>query len=838
MKTYTPQLLSPAGDFDCLKAAVANGADAVYFGLSTFNARQRAHNFTLEELPEVMKYLHAHNVQGFLTLNTLIFSDELAECQSIAIACASARVDAIIVQDLGLALLLHTLSPDLVLHGSTQMTLTEPLGINFAQSLGVQRVILARELSIAEIGKITDATDLPVEAFLHGALCVAYSGQCLTSESLGGRSANRGQCAQACRLPYDLVVDGAFKNLDDKAYLLSPKDLAAWDLLPQLLAAKVFCFKIEGRLKSAHYVAAATRVYRLALDQALANQKINIPKELLTDLNQSFSRGFAHGFLDGANHKQLVHARFPKSRGIKLGVVIGTTHAGLRVQLEPAAQVKPGDGIVLDEGHPEQDEQGGRIYEVLPQGKSTVELRLALGDLQLSAISKGALVWKTDDPASRKRLEQTFSREQVVRPEKISATLRAVLGQPLELTFTDAQNRSATAKADHPAVKAEKHPLSHDHAFKQLARLGDTPFELDKLTLLGATEASQPDPVLAPQSVLNNLRREAAQKLLSQRQSPIPLANPDALNTLRNTSSPCKQGEDTGGGDPLPTQQIPHLNLLVRTLDQLRASCSLEEKPSLLYADFEDVKKYKEALEIARQANIPLALATLRVIKPHEHGLLKSIADLSPDGVLIRNLAALSYFKTNHPNLPLYGDYSLNVANDLTAQLFHSAGLKTVAPSYDLNFHQMIQMFSRFNPAFFEVVAHQNMPMFHMEHCVFCAVLSTGKDFRDCGRPCDKHSVQLQDRMGKPHPLIADIGCRNTVYNADAQSALAYLPQLLTAGIKHFRVELLTQKPHEIAPLLTPYTTALKTGAVPPDSLRNLRVLSQLGVVPGTLDRE
>src|SRR5687768_2170591 len=261
-----PELLAPAGDWEAMRAAVANGADAVYFGLSNFNARARAHNFTVEELPDVMRFLHARNVKGFVTLNTLIFSDELPAVAEFVKAVASAGADAVIVQDLGLVRLIKRISPTLPVHASTQMTLTEPRGIDFVTKLGVERVVLARELSLDDIRKVTGGTDVPVEVFVHGALCVAYSGQCLTSEALGGRSANRGQCAQACRLPYELIVDGQKRDLGDKAYLLSPQDLAAYDLIAPLIDAGVISFKIEGRLKTPEYVANITRYYREAID--------------------------------------------------------------------------------------------------------------------------------------------------------------------------------------------------------------------------------------------------------------------------------------------------------------------------------------------------------------------------------------------------------------------------------------------------------------------------------------------------------------------------------------------------------------------------------------------
>ena len=366
-----PELLAPAGDWESLRAAVAHGADAVYFGLPNFNARQRAANFALAELPEVVGYLHDHNVRGYVTFNTLIFPDELQRATEYARAIADAGADAVIVQDLGLIELLRRLVPSLPIHASTQMTQTEPAGIELLRALSVSRVILARELSLAELTRLMRGTTLPVEVFVHGALCVSFSGQCLASESLWGRSANRGVCGQACRLPYQLVVDGRPHPLGDRDYLLSPHDLAAYDRLPQLVELGVAAFKIEGRLKSAQYVAAATRVYRAALDAAVRREPHTLSSEAAASLSQSFSRGFGHGFLDGVNHQTLVPGRFPKSRGVYIGRVVEKTRGAVVVELADAAAkcpAKPGDGVVFDQGHPEQDEQGGRVFAVKPFG--------------------------------------------------------------------------------------------------------------------------------------------------------------------------------------------------------------------------------------------------------------------------------------------------------------------------------------------------------------------------------------------------------------------------------------------------------------------------------------
>ena len=541
--TPPTELLAPAGDWEALRAAVANGADAVYFGLSNFNARHRATNFTLEELPEVIGFLHAHNVRGYVACNTLIFSDELPECTRFLAAIAQAGADAVIVQDLGLTRLIRRLAPDLPIHGSTQMTLTEPRGIEFVGSLGVERVILARELSLADIERVTRGASLPVEVFVHGALCVAYSGQCLTSEALGGRSANRGQCAQACRMPYELIVDGWRRDLGDHAYLLSPQDLAAHELIGELVRLGVASLKIEGRLKSAQYVAVTTQTYRMALDAALESKPFALSARRQLDLAQSFSRGFTPGFLDGVNHQRLVHGRFPKSRGVRVGKLVARTGRGVLVHLDdehrradsPAAVVKPGDGIVFDEGHPEQDEQGGRVFEVriAPDEDQSghVELVFGRGAVNLAALATGCLVWKTDDPDFRRRMERTYSRDGA--PRRVPVTFRVFgrRGGSLRLTARDDRGHMAEVEWPGPLELARKHALGDALAREQLGRLGGTPFEL------AGVQLDVTEPVMAPKSVLNDLRRRAVADLIAARQAGARRRriNPRALDELRGT---------------------------------------------------------------------------------------------------------------------------------------------------------------------------------------------------------------------------------------------------------------------------------------------------------------
>jgi putative protease len=823
-----PELLAPAGDWDAMRAGVVNGADAVYFGLDQFNARHRATNFTVAELPRVMEYLHAHNVKGFVTFNTLLFSEELEAAVEYVKAIAAAGVDAVIVQDLGVARLIHELVPSLAVHGSTQMTLTEAEGIKFVQGLGVKRVVLARELGLGEIEKIRAATEMPLEVFVHGALCVAYSGQCLTSESLGGRSANRGQCAQACRLPYQLIVDGVVKDLGNKAYLLSPTDLAAHELIGELTAAGVASFKVEGRLKSAHYVAATTQTYRAAIDAAVEGNAFALSGEQKHVLEQTFSRGFSHGFLSGVNHQQLVPAVSSKARGTKVGAVREVLPYTVVIDLPPlpaddgfAVGLKPGDGVLFEEGRAEADAQGGRLYAVRAL-KGKLELTFRQGDVDLNAISVGAAVWKTDDPAIKKQLETSYARDAVARRIKLDVKVKARVGEALEVTAQDAMGQTATASGK-VLEKAHKFPATPESIREQIDRLGDTPFELGEFTV---DESGGP---MVPKSLLNELRRNVCETLIGQRASTHLIVAPDALERLRAAAMDSSLPKDPS--------TINQLHVLMRTTEQLEAVLAHDSplRASTIYADFEDVRRYPDAVTKCRNAGVKIGLATLRVVKPGEEGFLKQVSDCAPDLLLVRCLGAIHYYQHAAPTIPLIGDYALNVANELTADIFRSAGLIRMVPSYDLNWTQLAALLRRFDPARFECVIHQHMPMFHMEHCVFAHTLSTGKDFHDCGRPCEKHRVDLTDRVGEPHPLIPDVGCRNTLFNAKAQTAAEYVPDLQRMGIQHFRIELLRESAEETGRVMDRYTRLLLGEEKPLETLRSLRVLNQLGVTRGTM---
>jgi len=840
--TAPPELLAPAGDWDCVRAAIENGADAVYFGLDAgFNARARATNFTLDDLPRLMQTLHRRGLKGYATLNTLVFSDELADFGRVVEAVADAGVDAVLLQDVGAARLVRQLRPDLPLHASTQMTLTSAECIALAEKLGMERVVVARELSIDEIVAIRRQTTMPLEVFVHGALCVAYSGQCLTSESLGGRSANRGQCAQACRLPYDLVCDGKDVDLGAQKYLLSPQDLAAYALAPELIAAGVSSFKIEGRLKTAEYVANITRHYRQAIDTAVAGKPVAFTPRDVEEMELSFSRGFSPGWLQGCDHKMLVPATSSAKRGVRLGTVAEVRRDRVAVDLAPglAGGVKRGDGVAFACGPTSDDSVGSRVYEVYDRGRSLTEpvtagrVELAFGRdaIDLTRIKPGQAAWKTDDPQLTARLRKTFTGDVPLRRQPVDLHVTAAVGQPVKVTATTTAGVRCEVQSSEPARAATKHPLDTEVLRSQLGRLGGTPFELRDVvaTIDGAA--------MVPFSVLGKLRHDIVAGLVSSiDESPRAEAGGSVRGNVGGVSrehDPLARAQGSHGpARSADTAALPALHVLVRSLDQLRTVLELGERR--LGADFADIRQYREAVEICRGAKATLLLATPRIQKPDELGIFRLLEKQEPDGVLVRNYAGLRFFKDR--GMPVVGDFSLNVTNELTAEFFMVAGCDRVTASYDLNRDQLTALVAATPPEWLEVVVHQHMPMFHMEHCVFCAVLSSGTNKTNCGRPCDEHVVKLRDRIGVEHPLTADVGCRNTLFNAVPQSAAEAVPMLRARGVSWFRIELVDESADEIRRIVAAYRDLLAGRATGRDVWTSLRAANRVGVTRGTLE--
>lgn len=815
--------MSPAGYWPQLHAAVEAGADSVYFGLKHFTARAKV-GFSLDELPEVMRTLHKRGVRGFVTFNTLVFQHEFAEAARTLAAIVEAGADALIVQDYGILRLAREIAPDMEFHASTQMSITSVEGVRLAQSMGVRRVTLARELSLEEIRAIRAQTDCELEIFVHGALCVAYSGQCFSSEAWGGRSANRGQCAQACRLPYEMLVDGQLRPLGDARYLLSPGDLFALSQIPEIVGLGIAALKIEGRYKDADYVALTTRAYRKAVDDAWAGRPAAPSPEERLQLEQVYSRGLGPFFLSGTDHQKVVNGRAPRHRGILMGQISRVERDRVILQPAPAheiAPLKPGDGIVFDAASwrsPEEPEEGGRIFEIVPHLSGAIELRFGNGAMNYSRIRPGDLVWRSHDPALDRVVRPFLQPASPVARQSLEVHLRAAEGEPLqaEWRLVKSPEVAITTTSPNPLGRAQNRTLTADGVRGQLARLGNTPYELAQLTL-----DVQGSPFV-PASFLNQLRRDAVDRLQAAQSRPPghPIRNPEAaLKSLEPL-------------EPTPGERAtPELHLLVRTPAQIEAALTLN--PSTITLDYLDLYGLRPSVERVKAAGLTPRVASPRVLKPGEARISQFLLSLDCP-ILVRSTGLLQALK-EQPHPPLIGDFSLNTANSLTAQLYFDLGLDRLTPTHDLNAAQIAGLAHDIGPSRLEVVAYQHLPVFHTEHCVFCRFLSTGTSYRDCGRPCEHHQVALKDPSGRAHPVMADVGCRNTVFGAEAQEASIHLDDWRGAGLCHFRLEFVHESPAEMMAVTKAFQSALSGRITARQLSREFRNAAAGGVTEGSL---
>ena len=815
-----PEIMSPAGYWPQLRAAIEAGADSVYFGLKQFTARAKV-GFSSEELPEALATLHRRGVKGYVTFNTLVFDRELREAARTLALIAEAGADAVIVQDIGMLKLARAIAPELELHASTQMSVTSADGVRLAQRLGAGRVTLARELSLAEVRAIRAQTACELEIFVHGALCVAYSGQCLSSEAWGGRSANRGQCAQACRLPYEMLVDGCVEPLGDARYLLSPGDLYALRQVPEIVEIGISALKIEGRYKDADYVALATRAYREAVDQAWAGGELRIDPRRELELEQVYSRSPGPFFLNGTDHQAVVRGRAPRHRGVCMGRV--TRVADTAICLEPSeahslAPLKPGDGIVFDSADwrsPEEPEEGGRIFQVEQRG-GQLELRFGNGAIRPERIRRGDLVWRTHDPEIAKAARMFTEAALPVRKRPVEVRVTAREGCRL-LTEWRAGEQRVSVESATALSTAHSRAIGEELLRAQLGRLGNTAFELAGLEL---EVEGMP---FAPASMLNQVRREAVSRLEAASVRAARSLDPDAaLSAVIPHPSLGREDAETAA---------PVLHLLVRTREQLDAALLL--RPASITLDYLDLYGLKPSIERVRSAGVAVRVASPRVLKPGEERIADFLESCQCP-VLVRAAGLLDQLRERGQRA-LIGDFSLNAANEIAAAELFSLGLQRLTPAHDLNAAQITQLARNAGADRLEVVVYHHLPVFHTEHCVFCRFLSTGTSYRDCGRPCESHRVALRDPAGRAHPVMADVGCRNTVFGAEAQHAGAHLEDWLGAGIRHLRLEFAHETAEQVAAVTQAFQEALAGRARPRDLARVLGRVAPGGVTEGSL---
>lgn len=734
-----PELLLPVGNMPMALAAIHGGATAIYVGVPGFNARGRTYDFSLAELKELIDLCHLYGVKVNLAFNVLIFEEELALAQELLQQIIPLAPDAFIVQDLGLARMIRSMTKDIRIHASTQMTVTNQDAIYLLKDLEIDRFVLGRENSLPEIKLIKEHTDVELEVFVHGALCVAYSGQCFTSESLGGRSANRGQCAQSCRLSYEMYVDGEKRDLGDKKYLVSPKDLCGLDEVSALKDAGVASFKVEGRLKSPDYVYTAAKSYQLALQGHAPNER---EREKLAI---SYSRGFFSGWLHGVNHQELVEGTYSSHRGLELGLILELR--GKKVIIQTPHALKAGQGVVFET---REGEKGAKIF-ALKTTKTSVELELhEFKDLSL--LRAGQRVWLNSDESITQETKRAVSSREHMRRIPLKLELKLTPGTPVELVITDPEQRQITLQG---ALVAQSESAGfHKKIVEELSALTHTPFLIDHVVIEGER---------------GYVNLKEVKRLKNQF-----IAELSALRVQKIAAFKAYEFSVKTQGQKIK----PQLNIVLREkaqVDELLGFKLEPQKLSYVILDFEFGKDYHNSVKELKAAGFRVALATTRILKPLEYYNLNTLVRLEPDAILVRNLGALHYLQDK--GITLLGDFSLNASNSMTVEYLLSKNLESVCLSYDLNQVQLESMLKNVDTSKVEVCLHQYMPEFHMEHCVFAAFMSKGSSFKDCGKPCEKHSVELKDSYGNMHFLKADQECRNTMYRGSAQSAGFLVPK-------------------------------------------------------------
>ena len=784
-------------------AAVHNGADAIYVGAPNFNARGRSKDFGLDELKEIIDFCHLYGVRVNLAFNVVIFENELQDVHKQLSSLIALAPDAFIVQDLGLAYMLRSMAPHQRIHASTQMTITNVDAINFVSDLNIDRFVLGRENSIKEIKMIREHTPKELEVFVHGALCVAYSGQCFTSESIGGRSANRGQCAQSCRLEYELFVDGEKKEMGDRKYLVSPKDLMGLEHTHLLKEIGVDSFKIEGRLKSPEYVASSARNYRQVLD----GQPLEMERRS-QELSLTYSRGFFSGWLEGVNHQKLVDGNYSAHRGQFIGEIKEVLKN--RIQLTSSSELSAGMGLLFVS----KQEQGSKIFQV-KKINSLFEVELLSKNLKLE---KGMKVYLNSHDAQDVELKKSFENKNSFKKIPIKFLVQGLANEPLLVKATDPEGREVYAQTVSLLIPSTGRGMTSEDVTEELTALGGSVYKSESLEIFLS------DGLFIHQRELKTLRREIIEKLNTTRtQRGVPQVVPFTFT------------------NPIKTLERPRFNVLLRTLDQVNSMVDYLAQHSeakndvkMIILDFEFGKDFLPSVELVKKHGIQVAIATTRILKPSEYYNLNMIIRSKPDYVLVRNLGAFEYLK-NHSTLKLIGDFSLNVTNSLSVHYLIQKGLETINLSYDLNQVQLFDLIQACDPSKLEVTVHQYMPEFHMEHCVFAAFLSQGTSFKDCGKPCEKHQVKLKDPYQQEHFLKADHECRNTFFKATPQSAGFLIGKIKESGLNSLRLEALEEKGEEWIKKFEVYRSLLNEKITSEDAQQILNTTNTYGVTSGQL---
>lgn len=785
------ELLAPVGSWEALEAAVQNGADAVYLGGKAFNARQSAGNFDEEELKRAVAYCHIRGVQVFVTVNTLIGDEEFEELGKYITFLYNHDVDAIIVQDLGVAKFVRDFFPDFELHASTQMSVHNLEGVELLAQLGFKRVVLAREMPIEEVRRIQEAANVDLEIFVHGALCVSYSGQCLMSSMIGGRSGNRGRCAQTCRMTYSLINmrNGQQIKSDFGAYLLSPRDLNTLEYVDRLLSSGVKSLKIEGRMKRPEYVATIVGAYRKAIDQYMEKGvALALGSDVKQDVTQIFNRKFTRGYLFGDRGHRLMSLEKPSNRGVYIGETLGYDKNKRRLKLKLSGDLTKGDGIEI---WTREEENSGAIVEAIfhngdkrEQGKSGEIIEIPFKSMVQGKFS----VYKTTDVSLLKRARESYQgREKRI---SIYGHLKAVVGQPLQLDIWDDEQRYVHHEGEYIVEKALKTAIAEERIYEQIAKLGGTVYQLEHLEMVLDPNAA------IPIGQLNQLRREAVEKMNRIREK-----HHAKREQYQFSSSTLK---DWIGRRGQKADHLMQLHISISSIKQLQAA--LEYKVDRIY--YRQLSTVKQATDLARDAGVTLIPAFSRITRMED---MKSAYSLLEEGgqempILAGNLgvlkAAIKYKKST-----IYTDYFLNVFNSASLTMLGELGVKETTLSPELTLKQVRRIIENSKiPC--EVVVQGYLMLMVMEYCPIEAVMNPKQKEGNCSR-CRNNQFGLKDRLGKIFPIMTDESCRTHLLNSQKLCLLGHIPELYKAGIRKIRLDFTIEDSEEVKETIEAYRETL-----------------------------
>ena len=739
------ELLAPVGDWNCLKAAVQNGADAVYFGVEQFNARMYAANFNVEDMKQVIEYCKLRNVKTNLTLNTLLENCEFDNAVDLAKEAYKTGVDAIIVQDLGLAKYLIDNIPGLPIHASTQMTVHNLQGVLKLEKLGFDRVVLSRELSCEEIEYICKNCKVEIETFIHGALCICYSGQCLFSSVVGGRSGNRDKCAGPCRLPYELISENAEtheRKSIDKGYLLSTKDLCGIAYLPRLVQAGVKCFKIEGRMKSPEYVATVTRIYRKYIDMVLNNYDFIIDEKDINDLMQVFNRGgFSDGHLDSKHNRNLIFPEKPSNMGIYLGTIkkYNSNKGHITLQLEEDLEL--GDSISVSNEASKYLVSELMIKNV-NQKKVSANTEVTIGRMK-GNIKVGDKVYRISSKALSDFAKASYDNcENKKIPLNCTVTIKK--NTPISMEISTNKNTCYNELYSSIYVKeisnmipidALKTPISVERVVKQISKTTNTPFSFENITVL------LDDGLYVPSiSTLNELRRTALEKVEQEILS-------RAKKTLLDLSKKSKESITY-----TPNVKNPEISVLFRQLELDFDYTKLDkEKITNIYVSLELFisKKYSKIISYFSD-NYNLYIYVPSIIKTNYKNIALSTIEQAVmiyniKGFIVSNIGDFELLKKYSKDYEFIGNYTLNVFNNNTMEEYRKLGLSRITLSRELNQELIKEMLANANINT-EMIVYGNLPLMASSYCFLG---ETNKCYPDCGTNCKKNNkYYLKDRLG------------------------------------------------------------------------------------------